>query len=206
VVRLAGDGETWNLVDGITPVHLAAFFRDPGIDNERPVEVVLDLHLGKDGHLRAGSRCWVRRFLQALQGLPPGITVALDNGVRCRTPQKEYCFMVYQERAKHCHRRSDQWFSTLRHPDGGSPGIAICDKDLACSLAQLGLLQTLSGEAWRMPKRFVDAVGDEVTYLGVASIILAHPAVFQYHSVQYHQAFADKGIVSSLAHLARMDG
>jgi hypothetical protein len=213
VVQLAGDGETWMLVDEGTPVHIAALFRDPGIADERPVKVVLDLHLGQDGRLEAGRRCWVGEFLGALQGLPVGITVALDNGVRCPTPTKEG-FEVYKKRAKHCHGRSGQWFSTLQHPDGKAPGIAICDKDLACSLAELGLLQNCSGGAWREPARFVDAVGDEVTYrvtyrgvnAVVNAVVLAHPVVFSRHAGVYRQAFAAKGIVSRLTQLARLEG
>lgn len=204
VVQLAGDGESWMLLEEGTPVHIAALFRDPGIADERPVKVVLDLYLGQDGHLKAGRRCWVDKFLGALRGLPAGITVALDNGVRCPTPTKEG-FEVYKERAEHCHRRSERWFSALRHPDGGAPGIAICDKDLACSLAELGLLRNRNGGVWRKPARFVDAVGDKVTYLGVNAVILAHPVVFRrrWASV-YHQAFAAKRIVSSLTQLARL--
>ncbi len=204
VVQLAGDGETWMLLDEGTPVHIAALFRDPGITDERPVEVVLDLHRGPDGHLKAGRHCWVDKFLEALRGLPVGITVALDNGVRCPTPTNEG-FEVYKERAKHCHGQSVQWFSALEHPNGGAPGIAICDKDLARSLAELGLLRNRNGEVWRKPARFVDAVGDKVTYLGVNAIILAHPVIFRrrYASV-YRQAFAAKGIISSLTQLARL--
>lgn len=102
VVQLAGEGECWLLLDEGTPVHIAALFRDPGISDTRPVEVVLDLHLGQDGRVKAGRRCWVDKFLIALQGLPAGITVALDNGVRCPTPIKGG-FEVYKDRAKHCH-------------------------------------------------------------------------------------------------------
>ena len=205
MVQLADDGQTWSFVDEGAPVHLAALFRDPGIVAKRTVEVVLDLRLGQDGRLQAGKHCWMDRFLQALQGLPPGITVALDNGVRCPTPTKKHGFKVYQERAKHCHYRSDQWFSTLRHPDGGTPGIAICDKDLACSLTELGLLQNRRGGAWHCPQPFVNAVGDQVIYLGVNAVILAHPVIFtRRYSTQYVQAFACKGIVSNLTQLARM--
>ena len=74
------------LADEGTPVHIAALFRDPGIRDERPVEVVLDLRLGEDRCLKAGENCWVSSFLEALQGLPAGLAVALDNGVRCPTP------------------------------------------------------------------------------------------------------------------------
>lgn len=204
VVQLTGAGETWMLLEEGTPVHIAALFRDPGIADERLVKVVLDLHLGRNGHLKAGRRCWVDKFLEALRGLPVGITVALDNGVRCPTPTNEG-FQAYKERAKHCHGQSEQWFSALQHPNGGAPGIAICDKDLACSLAELGLLRNRNGEAWRKPTRFVDAVGDQVTYLGVNAVILAHPVVFRRrHTSVYRQAFAAKGIISDLTQLARL--
>jgi len=204
VVQLADDGETWMLLDEGTPIHIAALFRDPGIADERPVEVVLDLHLGQDGRPKAGRRCWVDKFLGALQGLPAGITVALDNGVRCPNPTKAG-FKVYKERAKYCHGWTERWFSTLQHPDGGAPCIAICDKDLACSLSELGLLRNCIGGAWRKPTRFVDAVGDEVTYLGVNAVILAHPVVFhRRHASVYRQAFAAKGIVSILTQLSRL--
>lgn len=204
VVQLEPDGKSWMLVDEGTPVHIAALFRDPGIRDKRPVEVVLDLHLGEDRCLRAGENCWVGRFLRALQGLPAGIIVALDNGVRCPTPTKVGP-EVYKERAKHCHLRSRQWFSKLQSPDGEAPGIAICDKALACSLAELGLLRDRSGGPWREPERFVDSVGDEVTYMGVRAVILAHPVVLSRHAV-YRQAFAARGIVSSLIQLARLGG
>jgi hypothetical protein len=204
VVQLADDGETWMLLGEDTPVHIAVLFRDPGIADERRVEVVLDLHLGQDGRLRAGRRCWVDKFLGALQGLPAGIVVALDNGVRCPTPTKED-FEVYKERAKHCHGRSERWFATLQHPDGGAPGIAICDKNLVCSLAESGQLRDRNGGAWRKTTRFVDAVGDEVTYLGVNAVILAHPVVFRRrYASEYRQAFGAKGIISSLTQLARL--
>lgn len=204
IVQLADDGKTWGLLPGGTQVHVAALFRDPEVNDKRSVEVVLDLHLGQDGRLKAGKNCWVNKFLEALRGLPPGFTVALDNGVRCPTATKKG-FEVYKERAEHCHDQSGRWFSQLRHPDGGVPGIAICDKDLACSLTGLGLLRNCAGEAWCKPTRFVDAVGDEVTYLGAKAIILAHPVLFsRQHAEAYRQAFADKGVVSKLTHLARL--
>ena len=204
IVQLTEDSQNWKYREKGTSVHIAALFRDPGISDRRTVEVVLDLHCGRDGYLYAGKRCWVGNFLEELQGLPAGITVALDNGVRCPTPTKEG-YAVYNERARQCHERTVRWFSELQHPCGGSPNIVICDKDLACSLAELGLLRNRNGEIWHKPARFVDAVGDEVTYLGVKAVILAHPSLFymRYASI-YRQAFAEKRIVSVLTQLSRL--
>lgn len=203
IVQLTEDSQNWRCREKGTPVHIAALFRDPGIAAKRPVKVVLDLHC-RDGHLYAGENCWVRAFLEALRGLPAGITVALDNGVRCPTPTKEG-YAVFWERARHCHERTVQWFSELQHPCGGSPNIVLCDKDLAYSLAELGQLRYRNGEIWRKPTRFVDAVGDEVSYLGVKAVILAHPSQFYLrHARRYRRAFADRKIVSVLTQLARL--
>jgi hypothetical protein len=99
-----------------------------------------------------------------------------------------------------------QWFSELQHPCGGSPNIVICDKDLACSLAGLWLLRDRDGEIWHKPRNFIDAVGDEVTYMGVKAVILAHPSMFlpyRRYAGRYHQAFVEKKVVSALTKLSR---
>src|SRR5258708_4271192 len=83
IVQLSADGATWKLQRMSAPVHLVALFRDPAIRDGRPVPTVLDLLTRRDGSLKAGRSCWVRPFLEALRGLPAGITIALDNGVRC---------------------------------------------------------------------------------------------------------------------------
>ena len=204
IVQLAVDGKNWIYREKGTPVHLAALFRDPGIVDNRPVKTVLDLHCGQDGYLYAGKHCWVGKFLEALQGLPVGITVALDNGVRCPTPARDG-YTIYSEHVRHCHEPTVRWFTELQHPCGGSPNIAICDKDLACSLAQLGQLRYRNGEIWRESKRFIEAVGDEVTYMGVKGVILAHPSIFllRWKSC-YRQAFEEKKIVSVLTQLAQL--
>jgi len=194
------------LIEEKSPVHLVAFFRDPGIVDNRCVEVVLDLHVGEDNTLRAGRNCWVKHFLETLHGLPSGITVAVDNGVRCPTPQR--CGLnVYNERSQYCNSITKKWISTLKHPMGGSPGIAICDKDLACSLASSGWLHYRNGGQWICPEPFVNAVGDEVKYHENNAIILAHPVLFsRCHAERYRQAFKKKNIVKKLNILSRYNG
>lgn len=80
IVRLSADGSTWIALTGNLPVHLIALFREPGIKDGRVVPTVLDLRTREDGSLAAGQRCWVRPFLEALRGLPPGLTVAWITG------------------------------------------------------------------------------------------------------------------------------
>jgi hypothetical protein len=203
IVQLQDDGITWKLQTKGTPVHLAALFRDPEIgDKSRVVSTVLDLRTGPQGKLATGKNCWVDKFLDALPGLPIGLTVALDNGVRCPCGTANG-FEPYFERAKCCHKQTVRWFSELRHPDGATPSIVICDKDLACSLAKLRLLHYRSGGVWQNPRRFVEAVGDEVTYLGADAMILAHPVVLRRDPL-YRQTFLDRKLSQKLSVLARL--
>lgn len=173
VVRLESHGK-WSLVKPpVLTVHLVALFRDPCIRRRRGVKVVLDLH-ESDGHLIAGRRCWVRKFVDALCGLPSGLIVALDNGVRCDCPTK-LGIAEYQRRAVACHARTAEWFSRLQHPHGGKPGIVICNRDLAHALAKFHLITRRDGASWSVSKRFVDSVGDEIAYLDTTAVVLAHP-------------------------------
>lgn len=206
IVQLGHDGN-WRLIaDDCTVVHLVALFRDPGIVDSRVVERVLDLRVRPDGGLSAGKKgCWVRQFLKALSGIPVGLTVALDNGVRCPCRTDEG-YHGYKKRAEYCHLRTAEWFGSLRHPDGGIPGIVICNKDLTCALAELGFLTKRNGENWRMPRRFVDALGTEITYLQADGIICGHPSNFlRRHNKAYVNAVARRHLVKKLIQLSRFD-
>jgi len=203
IVRLEPDAATWTLQPEGTPVHLLALFRDPAIVDGRAVQTVLDLRVRGDGRLIAGQRCWVGTFLRALEGIPPGITIALDNGVRCPCAKAEGP-LEFRRRAACCHLATAAWHSRLRHPDGQPPGIAVCDKDLAEALADSGTLRHRDGTAWRCPSRFLDAVGAEVKYLDIESLILAHPAVLQWQEV-YRQAFIGRKLGHQVRELARLN-
>src|SRR6266498_4955796 len=148
IVRLDSGSKTWMTLPEGTSVHLVALFRDPGISDNRTVPIVLDLWLRADGSLAAGRNCWVEPFLKALDGLPSGLTAALDNGVRCPHPQ---IAGSYADRARLCVGQTQQWIGSFVHPDGGKPGLLICDKDLACAYAELNLLVRPSGNAWKAP-------------------------------------------------------
>jgi hypothetical protein len=205
VVRLDTDGKTWTGLSEQTPVHLVALFRDPAIVDSRIVSVVLDLSSRPDGSLSAGRACWVEPFLKALSGLPPGLTVALDNGVRCPYPQQAG---NYAARVRLCLSQTQKWITSLEHPEGGRPGLLICDKDLACAYTALGLLTRRNGEAWQAPARFLDAVGDEVVFnSGTAvceAIILAHPVLFsRRHASIYTDAFKRQQVVAKITKPAR---
>jgi hypothetical protein len=206
IVRLDLDGKTWMMLPEGTSVHLIALFRDPGISDNRAVPVVLDLWLRGDGSLAAGRNCWVEPFLKALDGLPSGLMVALDNGARCPYHRQ---VGSYGDRARLCVGQTHQWIGSFAHPDGGKPGLLICDKDLACAYAELNLLVRPSGTAWKTPRRFVEAVGDEVVFqYGTAvyeAMILAHPALFnRRHASIYADAFRQRQIVSKIKKLARV--
>jgi hypothetical protein len=203
IVQLQDDGTKWVLRKPGTPVHLAVLFRDPEVrSQQRVVKTVLDLRISQQGNLIAGKNCWVDKFLEVLAGLPVGLTVALDNGVRCPCGTKRG-FETYFERARYCHMQTVNWFSTLQHPDGNSPSIVICDKDLAQSLSILGLLHYRNGNVWQKPRMFVEAVGDEVTYLDSDAIILAHPIVVR-NKLLYRRVFIEKELVQKLTQLSRI--
>jgi hypothetical protein len=204
IVRREGSWNVWTRQPPGTAVHLAALFRDPGIADGRPVKTVLDLRIGPNGELGAGKHCWVQAFLEALSGLPQGLTVALDNGVRCPTP-KQAGSDAYYDRAAYCHERTKQWLQSLPHPNGGRPALALCDKDLACGLAKLGVLTRPDGTPWHPPGRFVDAVGENLRYLGLETIVLAHPSIFgrRWKNV-YGEAFKARRIVERLVQLAAL--
>lgn len=59
----------------------------PGVVDNQRFERVLDLRVTADGPVTAGAQCRVAPFLDALAGLPPGLTVALQNGVRFACPK-----------------------------------------------------------------------------------------------------------------------
>src|SRR5271154_5005244 len=173
-VECAGDVLTWTSIPPNEPVHLVALFRDPGIkDNNRSIQTVLDLQ-HKDGHVRAGSNCWVGRLLRSLGALPRGLRVALDNGVRCPCP-KTAGYIEYRDRVIHCLSATAPWLENLRHPDGGSPGVLVCDNDLAGALAESGRLTRADGSAWLLPRRFIDAIGQPVRCFGRNALICPHP-------------------------------
>lgn len=204
IVRLSKDGRTWLWQESNVSVHLVALFRDPGIKDGRTVEYVLDLRSKQDNSVQAGINCWVKNFLNEMPGLPPGLTVALDNGVRCRCPVS-LGPNVYEQRASFCHRKTEAWFGQLRHPDGGKPGIVLCDKDLTYSLKRLSLLLQPQGRRWDLPRQFLDLIGSAVVYLGADAVVLAHPVMFtQRYQSRYAAAFKDRKIVHQLIQLARM--
>lgn len=202
IVRLSGDGASWSLQPSGTPVHLAVLFRDPAIRDGRSVPTVLDLRLRSNESLVTGRSCWARQFLSSLPGLPLGITIALDNGVRCPCPRK-LKFAEYHQRASKCHEATATWHASLRHPDGTLPGIVLCDRHLAISLAKLRILTNRDGSTWRCRSRFIDSVGDEVTYLGADTLIAAHPVVLL-RKPAYRDIFSDRKIVDRVRALARL--
>ena len=200
-------GTEWKLAPDGNTVHLAALFRDPGISDDRHVPVVLDIR-PDTRPLRAGRDCWLGPFLEALRELPEGIRVALDNGVRCRRPIRgDEQRTDYEARARRCHEETVLWFRRLVHPDGGRPGIAVCDKDLANSLGRAGHLTLADGSPFVPSGRFVDRVGTAVRYLEADAIILAHPALVlpdRVHRSRYLAAI--KAAVEGLVILARHHG
>jgi len=210
IVRLEKSPSSWSLQPEGTPTHLAALFRDPGIANERIVSVVLDRASGPDGILKAGSDCWVRGFLKELSGLPRGLTVALDNGVRCPCPRK-LGFHVYYGRVACCTAKTEHWLDSLKHPDGGKPGVLLCDKDLASCFGRMGLLTREDGSFWRSPSPFVSGVGSQLSLFGqnapaFSTMILAHPVLFsRQHAARYVAAFNEQEIPSKITRLARLE-
>ena len=202
IVQLAEDGVTWKLLAEAAPVHLVALFRDPAVEQGRVVPMVLDLAQRPDGRLTAGRSCWVQQFLKALGKFPAGITISLDNGVRCPCGV-QMGESVYRARALVCHSKTRERHATLFHPDGQPPGIVICDKDLTCSLSEAGQLTRSDGTPWTCPKRFIDAVGDSIRYLGVDALIAAHPVVLQRRQ-DYRDRFRQLNMMQRVRVLARM--
>jgi len=200
VVRKVG-ATSWTLLPDDSPVHLAALFRDPGIRDDRDVPLVLDLR-PESNPLRAGERCWVRRFVALMEALPNGIQIALDNGVRCRCPQSQG-YQEYEKRVLNCHERTAQWFAKLKHLNGGKPGVVICDQDLCNALAAWGLMKRQNGQKWIPPRTFVKRVGAGIEYLGVNGLVLAHPSNLNYaHRVRYRKALM--GAIPAVISLARL--
>lgn len=173
-IRHRGSG-AWRRLPDNTPVHLLALFRDPQIQDGRRVDVVLDLPL-------TSATChtprWLGDFLRALAELPVGLVVALDNGVRCPCG-KTAGRATYFARANVCLGRTRTCLAALRHPDGGRPGVVICDRDLTDALAAAGTLALGTGAPWVSPDPWITAVGSEVTLLGEPALVLAHPVVLQ---------------------------
>ena len=198
VVRHEGGG-VWKRMPDSSPAHLAALFRDPGIQTERRIDVVLDLDPDSG---RCVRRPWHAHFLQALSTLPSGLVVALDNGVRCPCPQKgDQDRGLYRDRARLCLARTREWLGATQHPDGGRPGIVICDRDLAEVFCALGILLDRNGERWAPPRRWVDSVGNEMRFDGETALVLAHPVVLQREPV-YRAAV--EAVVPRLIELARI--
>src|ERR1044071_6978200 len=171
-VRHDGKG-AWRRMPDNTPAHLLALFRDPQIQDGRRVDVVLDLAL-------TSATCrtprWLDDFLRALAELPVGLVVALDNGVRCPCG-KTLGRSTYFARANVCLGRTRTCLAALRHPDGGHPGVVICDRDLADALAAAGTLALGTGAPWTSPDPWITAVGSAVTFLGDPPPLPAHPGV-----------------------------
>lgn len=112
-VRHDGNG-LWRRVPDETPAHLVALFRDPQIQAGRRIEVVLDL--APDTAPCRLPR-WLGPFLHALARLPVGLTVVLDNGVRCPCG-KAMGRSTYFARASLCLERTRAMVTARRHPDG----------------------------------------------------------------------------------------
>lgn len=201
--RRSAVGNSWVVQPTGTAVHVVALFRDPAIHDKRTVSTVLDLFVGQRGEFFAGRTCWMRAFLEALDGLPTGFTAALDNGVRCPTANT-LGFDIYLERSKSCHLKTAAWHASLKHPDGNAPGVVICDRDLAKSLSQLGFLLSDDGTPWECPRRFLDCVGEQVRYLGVEALIAAHPVVLQ-RRPDYRQVFQDRRLIDRVLALAKIE-
>jgi hypothetical protein len=194
------DDQSWTLASRGEAVHLVALFRDPGIQDRRSIPTVLDLRLDDKGHLRAGRNCWVGPMLRSLGALPRGLHVALDNGVRCPCPKKD---CDYHERVTHCLSATRSWLEKLRHPDGGYPGVLVCDKDLAHALASLGQLTNGDGSVWHIPSPFVAAIGQSVHCFCRPALICPHPAVVS-RSARYRVHMNEIGLASAIRTLARL--
>lgn len=169
-----GNGK-WDRAADDADVHLAALFRDPQVQAGRQIEIVLDLPADRSA-CRAGA--WLQRFTTALAALPIGLVVAIDNGVRCPCgtalgPK------AYEQRVGQCLPRTREWLASLKHPDGGRPGVVICDRTLTNALAKSGDLRMRNRSPWNSPKRWIDAVGKEIAILGHDGVVVAHPVVVQ---------------------------
>lgn len=179
VAQHQGDGQ-WRLARNPPRVHLVALFRDPEIRDGRNVESVLDLwHV--DGTLRHGRFCWTRAFVMALRSLPAGLTVALENGVRCpwgtaRDPDG------FARRVERCHASRLAWIAGLGSP---APPVVVCDRHVAENLGEQGVLTGSTGERWTPTGPFIDCVGTVVLYAGRPALILAHPEVVRRHPGRY---------------------
>ena len=117
--------------------------------------------------------------------------------------QQKKGYSEYQRRVLTCHERTAQWFSDLKHLDGGKPGIVICDRDLSNALGALGLMSRQHGQKWTPPRAFVSRVGVAIEYLGVNGLVLAHPSILNYdaHSEKYTKAITDA--IPAIISLAR---
>ncbi|MCZ6690218.1 MAG: hypothetical protein O7H41_11480 [Planctomycetota bacterium] len=164
-------------------VNLVALFRDPGIHRKRHVQNVLDLVFSDDRGVRNQTHCWTDRFVQALGGLPGGLTVALENGVRCACP-KHLGLDAYRHRLERCWPHTLSWLRSLPSNHERIP-LVLCDKDLIEGLASMGSLKLRSGEPWQSPRPFWKAVGRFVRVEGGAAIVLAHPIVVRRYPGAY---------------------
>jgi hypothetical protein len=55
--------------------------------------------------------------------------------------------------------------------------VLVCDRDLACALAKLGLLRRADGSAWLPQRRFVDGIGERVRCFDRPALICPHPVL-----------------------------
>lgn len=185
-------------------VDLVALFRDPGISKKRHVETVLDI-VFRGGRARNRTHCWTLEFVQALECLPLGLTVALENGVRCPCPRRNG-IDEYRRRLKKCWVETRSWLQSLRSRKGPVP-LLLCDKDLIESLASTGILETEAGKPWRSPRPFVGAVGRGVRVEGRPALVLAHPIVVKRYPTRYGSAVKEVvAAIDALAKTGRLGG
>ena len=188
IAEYLGNGN-WKYAPKDCTVDLAALFRDPEISSGRKIDVVLDLQ-EVGGRLRNKTNCWMKKFVDSLDNLPIGITVVIDNGVRCPCSTKRG-FNEYLKRAKNCFEHTVNWLSSLPTNNNTLPPVILCDKDLSKAMAHIGKLFHMDGKRWSFRDPFVDSVGSKAIFIGSPALILAHPIVVQRNPNRYMKAVAD---------------
>ncbi len=174
----------------------------PGIVNNRPVTVALDLRELPQGQLQAGTNCWTRSFLRSLPDLPDGLRVSVDNGVRCPCP-KALKVSEYEKRLAYCTTKTESWLSSLVHPDQGLPVVLLCDRDMTYGLASSKKLVLPNGDAWSPPSVFIDAIGTELRFGALTALVAAHPSVVSRYK-SYRDKFNHLQIAKRTLELARL--
>ncbi len=84
----------------------------------------------------------------------------------------------------------------------------ILDRDLATAYANLEKLCRKDGRKWNPPKRFVEAVGEELLFdtgtNAYEAMILAHPVLFlRQYATLYRAKFEERNVVETLLRLGR---